>query len=154
MPAKKSAGIIPYRLVGDQLEVLLAHPGGPFWKNKDLGAWSIVKGEYNGNEEPLDAAKREWKEETGLDVSGRFISLKPVKQKSGKEIIAWAVEADIDPSHITSNEFEIEWPPKSGRRQSFPEIDKVQWMPVATAKDKINPGQAPLLDQLLAMLAP
>lgn len=153
MPAKKSAGIIPYRIVDKKLEILLAHPGGPFWKNKDLGAWSIVKGEYNGDEEPLSAARREWKEETGLEIEGQFKALKPVRQKSGKEVLAWAVEADIDPSHITSNEFEIEWPPKSGRKQSFPEIDRAAWLPAAAAKDKINPGQAPLIDQLISMLA-
>ena len=152
MPSKKSAGILPYRIHKKSLEVLLAHPGGPFWKNKDLGAWSVVKGEYNEEEEPLSAAKREWQEETGIKLSGRFIPLKPIKQKSGKEIIAWAAEADIDPSHIKSNMFEIEWPPKSGKKQLFPEIDRAEWFNVKKAKEKINPAQAALIDELNEIL--
>jgi predicted NUDIX family NTP pyrophosphohydrolase len=152
MPSKKSAGILPFRFVKKKLEFLLAHPGGPFWKNKDIGAWSIVKGEYNDDEEPLTAAKREWQEETGLKITGKFIVLKPVRQKSGKEIRAWAVEAEIDPTQIKSNLFEMEWPPKSGRKQSFPEIDRAEWFPVETAKEKINPAQAALITELETIL--
>jgi predicted NUDIX family NTP pyrophosphohydrolase len=152
MPSKKSAGILPYRFHKKNLEVLLAHPGGPFWKNKDLGAWSIVKGEYNSDEEPLSAAKREFQEETGVKISGKFIALKPVKQKSGKEILAWAIETDIDPAQIKSNSFEMEWPPKSGRKQSFPEIDRAEWFSIETAREKINPAQAALIEELVALL--
>jgi predicted NUDIX family NTP pyrophosphohydrolase len=152
MPSKKSAGLLPFRFQNKNLEVLLAHPGGPFWKNKDQGAWSIVKGEYNDDEEPLAAAKREWQEETGLKISGKFIPLKPVRQKSGKEIIAWAVEADLDPTAIKSNSFEIEWPPKSGKKQSFPEIDRAAWFSINEAKEKINPAQAELVEELVEKL--
>lgn len=152
MPSKKSAGILPYRIHNKKLEVLLAHPGGPFWKNKDAGAWSIIKGEYNDDEEPLLAAKREWQEETGLKISGKFMALKPVRQKSGKEIIAWAVETDVDVNEIKSNSFELEWPPKSGRKQSFPEIDKAEWLTVDIAREKINPAQIGLLTELQQQL--
>lgn len=152
MPSKKSAGILPFRFHQNKPEVLLAHPGGPFWKNKDLGAWSIVKGEYNDDEEPLSAAKREWQEETGIKLSGKFIALQPIRQKSGKEVLAWAVEADIDPTHIESNSFEMEWPPKSGRKQTFPEIDKVEWFSIAAAKEKINPAQVKLIEELITIL--
>ncbi len=152
MPSKKSAGILPYRIHNKKLEVLLAHPGGPFWKNKDAGAWSIIKGEYNDDEEPLLAANRECQEETGLKISGKFIALKPVRQKSGKEIVAWAVESDVDVNKIKSNSFEIEWPPKSGRKQSFPEIDKAEWLTVDIAREKINPAQIGLLTELQQQL--
>lgn len=152
MPPKKSAGILPFRVRRNTPEVLLAHPGGPFWKNKDLGAWSIVKGEYNTDEEPLSAAKREWEEETGIKLSGKFVALKPIKQKSGKEIIAWAVEADIDPLQIKSNTFDIEWPPRSGKKQSFPEIDRAGWFGIKEAKEKINPAQAALIEELMEIL--
>jgi predicted NUDIX family NTP pyrophosphohydrolase len=153
VPSKKSAGILPFRYNKKKLEVMLAHPGGPFWKNKDLGAWSVVKGEYNDDEEPLTAAKREWQEETSLKISGNFIPLKPVRQKSGKEILAWAVETDMDPTHIKSNDFEMEWPPKSGRKQSFPEIDRAEWFSVEAAKEKINPKQAALIDELISIVS-
>ena len=153
MPPKKSAGLLPFRLNSKKVEFLLAHPGGPFWKNKDLGAWSIVKGEYNPDEEPLTAAKREWAEETGLKLSGKFIPLQPVKQKSGKEILAWAIETDIDPAQIKSNTFEMEWPPKSGRKQSFPEIDRAEWFSIKEAKKKINPAQVTLIEELIQLLA-
>jgi len=152
MPSKKSAGLLPFRFHNKNPEVLLAHPGGPFWKNKDLGAWSIVKGEYNDDEEPLIAAQREWQEETGLELSGKFIPLKPVRQKSGKEILAWAVETDLDPTAIKSNSFEIEWPPKSGKKQSFPEIDRAAWFSIKEAKEKINPAQVALIEELMNIL--
>lgn len=152
MPSKKSAGVLPFRFYNKKPEVLLAHPGGPFWKNKDLGAWSIVKGEYNDDEEPLTAAKREWREETGLKLPGKYIPLTPVKQKSGKEIIAWAVEADFEPTAIKSNSFEIEWPPKSGKKQSFPEIDRAAWFSIKEAKEKINPAQVALIDELMEIM--
>ena len=141
--------MLPFRFHNKNPEVLLAHPSGPFWKNKDLGAWSIVKGEYNDDEEPLAAAKREWEEETGLKISGKFIPLKTVRQKSGKEIIAWAVQADLDPAAIKSNTFEIEWPPKSGKKQSFPEIDRAAWFSIKEAKEKINPAQVALIEELM-----
>jgi predicted NUDIX family NTP pyrophosphohydrolase len=152
MPPRTSAGILLFRPRDGQLEVLLAHPGGPFWKNKDAGAWSIVKGEYNADEEPLAAAQREWQEETGIKLSGKFVPLKPVKQKSGKVITAFAIEAGFDASTITSNTFEIEWPPKSGKKQSFPEIDRVAWFSIKEAKEKINPAQAALIEELLLLL--
>ncbi len=125
--SKKSAGILLYRLVNETTEVLLVHPGGPFWSKKDLGAWSIPKGEFDEDENPLDAAIREMEEETGLKTSGDFIELTPLKQKSGKLVYAWALQKDIDPEKIKSNHFEIEWPPKSGTKRSFPEIDKAAW---------------------------
>ena len=152
MPAKQAAGLLPFRIIKKKPEVLLAHPGGPFWKNKDAGAWSIVKGEYNADEEPLAAAKREWQEETGIKLSGKYMPLKPVKQKSGKIITAFAIEADFDTSKITSNTFEIEWPPNSGKKQSFPEIDRVAWFSIEEAKEKINPAQAAMIEELLQLL--
>lgn len=146
--SKKSAGILLYRFKKKNLEIFLAHPGGPFWKNKDAGAWSIPKGEFDDNEEPLDAAIREMKEETGLTLKGNFIELTPVKQKSGKLVYAWALEHNIDPSEIKSNEFEMEWPPKSGKKKSFPEIDKAEWFDLTMAKDKILGAQWPLVEEL------
>src|SRR5579862_6732951 len=122
--SKQSAGILLYRKVEGQLEVFLIHPGGPYFKNKDEGAWSIPKGEFVEGEEALDAAKREFEEETGQKIEGNFTALKPIVQKSGKKVFAWAVEGDIDPDTIKSNEFEIEWPPKSGKKQSFAEVDR------------------------------
>lgn len=149
---KKSAGILLYRLEDNLPEVLLVHPGGPFWTKKDLGAWSIPKGELEENEDPLNAAKRETEEELGTKVAGEFLELTPVKQKSGKMILAWALLQDLDPSKISSNNFEMEWPPKSGNRKSFPEIDKAAWLNMNDARKKINPGQAGLLDDLERML--
>jgi predicted NUDIX family NTP pyrophosphohydrolase len=146
--AKKSAGIILYRFHNNLPEVLLVHPGGPFWAKKDLGAWSIPKGEFETNENPLDAAKREVEEETGVIASGDFIELTPVKQKSGKVVYAWALQKDIDPAYITSNNFEMEWPPKSGKKKSFPEIDKAAWFDIDEAKKKIIKGQASLIEEL------
>jgi len=147
-PAKKSAGILLYRFHHNLTQVLLVHPGGPFWAKKDLGAWSIPKGEFQENENPLDAAKREVEEETGVKVSGEFIELNPVKQKSGKVVYAWALQKDIDPAYIKSNNFEIEWPPKSGRKKLFPEIDKAAWFDMDEAKKKIIDGQSSLIKQL------
>jgi predicted NUDIX family NTP pyrophosphohydrolase len=150
---KRSAGILLYRYKGDLPEVLLVHPGGPFWKNKDAGAWSIPKGEGSAEEEPLDTALREFFEETGIPLKGTgAVALTPIKQKAGKEVLAWAVPGDADPGTIKSNEFTMEWPPKSGRQQSFPEGDKAGWFTIAAAKKKINPAQAMLLDELTALL--
>src|SRR5215212_7662130 len=120
----KSAGILLFRRINKQIEFFLVHPGGPFWAKKDLGAWSIPKGEYTDGEEPLQAACREFEEETGQAVTGDFIELKPLRQKSGKIVQAWAVEGDMDADNIRSNMFEMEWPPGSGKKKSFPEVDK------------------------------
>lgn len=144
----KSAGILLYRLRNNLPEIFLVHPGGPFWTKKDLGAWSIPKGEFGADEDPLTAAKRELEEETGVKVSGDFIELTPVKQKSGKVVYAWALEKDIDPALIKSNSFEIEWPPKSGIKKSFPEVDKSAWFTKEEAVKKIIEGQAPLIEEL------
>jgi predicted NUDIX family NTP pyrophosphohydrolase len=153
MAAKKqSAGILIYRIVKKKPEVFLVHPGGPFWKNKDAAAWSIPKGEFDEDEPALKAAQREFEEETGIKPTGKFIELQPVKQKSGKTVYAWALEADIDPSAIKSNLFEMEWPPKSGKKASFPEIDRAAWFDMATGKEKINTYQVPFLDELESLL--
>lgn len=145
---KQSAGILLYRKINNQLQVFLVHPGGPFFKNKDDGAWSIPKGEFLDNEDALIAAKREFLEETGQSVDGNFIKLKPVKLKSGKTVHAWAVEGDIDHEVIISNVFEMEWPPKSGKMASFAEVDRAAWFEPAVAKVKINPAQTALIDEL------
>jgi predicted NUDIX family NTP pyrophosphohydrolase len=152
--SKKSAGTLLYRLMNGIIEVLLVHPGGPFWAKKDPGAWSIPKGEFTDDEDPLEAAKREMEEETGVKVSGKFIALTALKQKSGKLIYAWALEKDIDPGQIRSNEFEMEWPPRSGKRKSFPEIDKAAWYGLADARQKIIAGQLAFLAELEAKLKP
>lgn len=147
--AKKSAGLLLYRFQNQSLEVLLVHPGGPFWKNKDWGAWSIPKGEIEENEELLKAAARETKEETGISVDiNNPIPLKPVKQKSGKIIYAWAKEANFEIEEIKSNFFEMEWPPKSGKKAFFPEVDKAAWLNLDDAEKKIVSGQLPLLREL------
>jgi predicted NUDIX family NTP pyrophosphohydrolase len=146
---KKSAGILPYRLNDHSPEFFLVHPGGPFWKNKDAGAWSIPKGEFADDEDPLEAAKREFKEETGMDCKGNFLALEPLKQKSGKLVFAWAILKDIDPGSIRSNTFKMEWPPKSGKMVDIPEIDKGGWFGYGQAKEKIIAGQAGFLDQLI-----
>ena len=146
--AKQSAGILLYRIVDSQLQVFLVHPGGPFFKNKDEGSWSIPKGEFADGENPLDAAKREFLEETGQSVNGNFIELKSIQQKGGKTVHAWAVEGDIDHERIVSNIFEIEWPPRSGKKQTFPEIDRAAWFGIETAKRKINSAQVDLIDEL------
>jgi predicted NUDIX family NTP pyrophosphohydrolase len=148
---KQSAGILLYRKINSELQVFLVHPGGPFFKNKDEGSWSVPKGEFWEDEDPLAAAKREFEEETGHSIDGEFISLTPIKQKGGKTVQAWAVEGDIDHQSIKSNSFEIEWPPSSGRQQSFPEIDRAEWFDVDVAQIKINPAQAALLVELIEL---
>jgi predicted NUDIX family NTP pyrophosphohydrolase len=152
--AKTSAGLLMYRLRNNQPEVLLLHPGGPFWRNKDLGAWSIPKGEIAQHEDPLAAAQREFREETGLTPHGPFIELAPVRLKGGKTIRAWAFQGDCDPATIRSNTFTIEWPPRSGRLAEFPEIDRAAFFPLPEARRKIHPAQLPLLEQLCRKLRP
>ena len=137
-----------YRRSGAMLEVLLVHPGGPFWAKKDEGAWSIPKGEFTAGEAPADAARREFLEETGVDPGARLVPLAVVAQSRAKVVHAFAVEGDVDPSAIRSNTFEIEWPPRSGRMQSFPEIDRAQWFVLDEARVKIVAGQRPVLDAL------
>lgn len=148
MSSKQSAGILLFRKNDGDLEVFLVHPGGPFWKNKDEGVWSIPKGELNENEESLPAAIREFFEETGVLLSGDFIPLNPVRLKSGKKVFAWALEKDIDAENIFSNNCEMEWPPKSGSMQSFPEVDRGEWLTVSQAKKKINTGQTAFITEL------
>jgi len=148
---KQSAGILLYRKSKSELQVFLVHPGGPFFKNKDLGAWSIPKGEFLDDEDALTAAKREFEEETGQAIDGSFVKLEPVRLKSGKIVHAWAVEGDIDHETIYSNSFEMEWPPKSGKNQSFPEIDRAGWFGEDEARMKINPAQSKLIDSLIEM---
>lgn len=148
---KHSAGVLLYRKLNDVLQVFLVHPGGPFWKNKDDGAWSIPKGEYEDGEDPLEAARREFFEETGQHIDGDFIALNSIKLKSGKIVHAWAVAGDIDQDNIKSNLFEMEWPPKSGKTQAFPEIDRGEWFSVEEAKVKINAAQAGLVEELSAL---
>lgn len=141
-----------YRRKGGTLEVLLAHPGGPFWAEKDAGAWSIPKGECGDGEAPLDAARREFVEETGFAITPPFIALGELKQKGGKVVAAWAFEGDADPALLKSNTFDIEWPPKSGRRKSFPEVDRVAWFEVEEARRGINPGQIGFIEDLRRQL--
>jgi predicted NUDIX family NTP pyrophosphohydrolase len=148
---QKSAGLLPFRRCTSHPQVFLVHPGGPFWARKDLGAWSIPKGEF-AEEDPLAAARREFAEETGLGISGPFLELTPVVQPGGKIVHAWAVEFDCDPGRIRSNHFSMEWPPRSGRRQEFPEVDRAEWFSFSAARMKILKGQLPLLDQLERIL--
>ena len=151
--AKRSAGILMYRRSSRGIELLLAHPGGPFWASKDQGAWSIPKGEYDDSEDALSAAKREFAEELGSALPARpVLDLGAIKQPSRKVITAFAVEGDFDPATLVSNRFELEWPPKSGRKQSFAEIDSVQWFSASEAREKIQPGQAQFIDRLLEYL--
>lgn len=138
-----------YRRVADELEVLLVHPGGPFWARRDDGVWSIPKGEYEPGEEPLTAARREFAEEIGSALpAGETLDLGEVRQRSGKRVRAWALEGDIDAETIVSNSFTLEWPPRSGRMQEFPEVDRAAWFDLRVARAKLNPGQLPLLDRL------
>jgi predicted NUDIX family NTP pyrophosphohydrolase len=150
---KKSAGLLVYRVIEAGTEVLLVHPGGPFWRNRDDGAWTIPKGEFSDEEEPLAAAKREFEEELGTGAPiGEYIQLKPIKQKNGKIVHAWAVTGDFDPATLNSNIFEMEWPPKSGRMQKFPEVDRAGWFAPEVAKKKMLFGQAALVDELLTLI--
>jgi predicted NUDIX family NTP pyrophosphohydrolase len=146
--SKKSAGLLLFREVSGHLEVLLVHPGGPLWAKKDEGTWSIPKGEFEDNEDPLAAAKREFEEETGFTVDGEMISLEHLRQPSGKLVYAWAIRGDVDPSQLKSDTFSMEWPPKSGRYQEFPEVDRAAWFAIDEATRKILKGQAAFLDQL------
>ncbi len=145
---KESAGILLYRRVNGRLEVLLVHPGGPFWINKDAGAWTIPKGEIDPGEDPLACALRELYEETGLAFDGPVTPLPAVTQKGGKRVRAWAAEADFDPAALTSVTFDMEWPPTSGKRRVFPEVDRAEWFDLPAARAKINAAQAALLDAL------
>ena len=151
MTAARSAGILLYRRRSAAFEVLLVHPGGPFWVRRDEGAWSLPKGEYRDGEDPLAAARREFEEELGVvPADTGYVELGEVKQKAGKVVRAWGLEGDLDPDAIISNEFELEWPPRSGQRRRFSEVDRAQWFTVLEARAKINPAQVKLLDQLLA----
>src|ERR1700744_1545961 len=138
--AKQSAGLLMFRRRDGEMEVLLVHPGGPFWARKDLGAWSIPKGEYAADEAPLAAAQREFTEETGAAPRGEFVPLGEVKQPGGKHVTAWAVEGDFDPAMLVSTTFEMEWPPRSGRKRAFPEIDRAEWFSPDEARRKILTG--------------
>jgi predicted NUDIX family NTP pyrophosphohydrolase len=150
MAAKRSAGILLHRRGDDGLEVLLVHPGGPFWAKKDLGAWSIPKGEHDDAEEALECALREFEEETGSRPdAGELADLGTVRQKSGKVVHAWALEGDLDADAIRSNTFTMEWPPRSGRTSEFPEVDRAAWFAVEAARERINPAQAAFLDRLM-----
>lgn len=144
-----SAGLLLYRQRDGSVEVFLIHHGGPFWEDRDLGAWSIPKGEYDPNhEDPLAAARREFHEETGHTASGEFVPLQTVKQPGGKIVAAWMVEGDCDASSITSNTFPMEWPPKSGKWQRFPEVDRAEWFDLTTAREKILKGQIGFIEEL------
>jgi predicted NUDIX family NTP pyrophosphohydrolase len=147
-----SAGILLYRRYQHELQVFLIHMGGPFWAHKDAGAWSIPKGEYGADETALAAAQREFLEETGSPISGSFLELQPIRQRNGKLVSAWAVEGEFDPASLHSNLFTLEWPPRSGRMQEFPEADRGAWFSIADARERMIAGQAPLLDQLITRL--
>lgn len=151
--AARSAGLLIWRRRAGRIEVLLLHPGGPWWARKDAGAWSIPKGEIEPDEDPLAAAIREVEEETGYRATGRFRELPEIVQAGGKRVLAWAVEGDLDPAAIRSNTFEMEWPPRSGRTASFPEIDRAEFFEIEEAAVRINPAQVSLLQSLVASLA-
>jgi len=151
--AKESAGLLMFRKRPGELEFLLVHPGGPFWKNKDAGAWTIPKGEIAPGEDALATAKREFEEELGLKAEGSFIELKPIKQKGGKVVKAWAFEGDCDHGQVKSNTFTMEWPPRSGKMTEFPEVDRAEFFNLEKAKEKINEAQIPLLEELGTKLA-
>lgn len=148
MAIERSAGLLMYRRTPAGLEVLLAHPGGPFWVRRDAGAWTLPKGGIGPGEEALAAALREFREETGFASAPPFLPLGELRQRSGKRIVAWAFEGDADPARLASNPFELEWPPRSGRRRTFPEVDRVQWFGLSEARGRLVPGQAPFIDAL------
>jgi predicted NUDIX family NTP pyrophosphohydrolase len=148
MTSKQSAGILLYRRLDSTLEVFLVHPGGPFWKNKDAGVWTIPKGEFTNEEPALDAAVREFREETGVPLKGPFQPLSPIRQKGGKRVYAWATQGDLDPEKLISNTFELEWPRHSGKNKTFPEVDRGSWFSLTDARNFINPAQIPLLEEL------
>lgn len=153
--AKQSAGILLYRFAGGGLEVLLVHPGGPFWAKKDAGAWSLPKGEYVDGDDPLAAALRELEEETGIELGSDvpFLELGSVKQRAGKVVVAWAAEGDFDVAALRSNTFTMEWPPRSGRQQEFPEVDRAEWLTLDAARSKLLAAQVPFLDRLAELAA-
>jgi predicted NUDIX family NTP pyrophosphohydrolase len=148
MASRQSAGVVMFRRSASGLDVLLVHPGGPFWAKKDQGAWSIPKGEFGPDEQPAAAARREFIEETGVDPGADLLPLAVIAQSRAKTVHAFAVEGDVDPAAIQSNVFEMEWPPRSGRRQAFPEIDRAQWFALDEARQRIVAGQRPILDAL------
>jgi predicted NUDIX family NTP pyrophosphohydrolase len=148
---KQSAGLLLFRRRDAAVEVFLVHPDGPFWNKKDNGAWSIPKGEFANGEDPLEAARREFLEETGYSVDGKFTALKPVKQRGGKVVHAWLVEADVDAANVTSNTFLMEWP-RSGQIQTFPEVDRAAWFSFEEAREKILESQLPLLDEAQSLV--
>ncbi len=148
MGLKQSAGLLMYRVVAQRLQVLLVHPGGPYFANKDLGSWTVPKGEVAPDEDLFATALREFQEETGIRPNGPFLTLSPIKQKGGKVVHVWAFKGDCDPSKLESNTFQMEWPPKSGHMVEFPEIDQAQFFDLETAAQKIIPAQIPLLEEL------
>ena len=151
--SKQSAGILLFRHAAGGLEFLLVHPGGPYWASKDEGAWTIPKGEYETGEDPLGVAMREFEEEIGTRPEGDAVPLTPIRQKGGKVVTAWGLEGDVDPEAIRSNTFTMEWPPRSGRTQSFPEIDRAEWFTLEQATERINAAQLPLLEELARTLS-
>ena len=151
--SKRSAGILLYRRTREGVEFLLVHPGGPFWAGKDEGAWSIPKGEHGPDEDPLEAALREFEEEIGARPGGDPVPLTPVRQKGGKIVTAWALEGDVDPGSVRSNTFTMEWPPRSGSMKTFPEIDGAEWFELEGARARINPAQLPLLEEMTRKLS-
>jgi len=152
-PARQSAGLLLFRRPADRLEVFLVHPGGPFWARRNLGAWSIPKGEFAAEENAFDAARREFREETGVDVTGSFLPLQTVRQAGGKVVHAWAVEGDCEAASVRSNTFTLEWPPRSGQTREFPEVDRAAWFELPEARQRILASQVPLLDQLEQLTA-
>ena len=151
--ATRSAGLLPYRFTAQVLEVLLVHPGGPFWAKKDEAAWTIAKGEVAEGEAPVDAARREFREETSFEARGELLAIGEVRQPGGKIVTAWAFAGDFDPDEVVSNTFEMEWPPRSGRRRKFPEVDRAAWFTMAVARTKILRAQVAFLDRLEAAVA-
>ena len=150
--AAKSAGILVYKRAADGIRVFLVHPGGPFWAKKDQGAWSIPKGEFEEGEDGLTTARREFHEEVGQKIDGDFVALTPIRQPGGKMVYAWAVEGDVDADNVKSNDFEMEWPPKSGRKQRFPEVDRGAWFALDEARSRIMTGQRPILEELATLV--